>query len=73
MDLSAAHLHLVLNHIPVQGTMLFAPLILLWGLVRHSRDVTQIGLGLTVLLAVTASHPPDGRAGRGATRKAALV
>ena len=54
MDLSAAHLHLVLNHIPVQGTMLFAPLILLWGLVRHSRDVTQIGLALTVLLAVTA-------------------
>jgi hypothetical protein len=54
MDLSAAHLHLLLNHIPVLGTMLFAPLLLLWGLVRHSRDVTQIGLLLTVLLAVTA-------------------
>lgn len=35
MDLSAAHLHLVLNHIPVLGTMLFAPLVLLWGLLRH--------------------------------------
>ncbi|HEX3233975.1 MAG TPA: hypothetical protein VHR41_07240 [Gemmatimonadales bacterium] len=54
MDLSAAHLHLVLNHIPVLGTMLFAPLVLLWGLVRGSRDGTQIGLLLTVLLAVTA-------------------
>jgi hypothetical protein len=54
MDLSAAHLHLVLNHIPVLGTMLFAPLVLLWGLIRHSRDVTRIGLLLTVLLAVTA-------------------
>ena len=54
MDLSAAHLHLVLNHIPVLGTLLFAPLILLWGLVRQSRDVTQIGLLLTVLLALTA-------------------
>lgn len=54
MDLSAAHLHLVLNHIPVLGTMLFAPLVLLWGLVRQSRDVSQIGLLLTVLLAVTA-------------------
>jgi hypothetical protein len=54
MDLSAAHLHLVLNHIPVLGTMFFAPLLLLWGLLRQSRDVTQIGLLLTVLLAVTA-------------------
>jgi hypothetical protein len=34
--------------------MLFAPLLLLWGLLRQSRDVTQIGLLLTVLLAVTA-------------------
>ena len=54
MDLSAAHLHLVLNHIPVLGTMLFAPLVLLWGIVRRSRDATQVGLLLTVLLAVTA-------------------
>jgi len=54
MDVSAAHLHLVLNHIPVLGTMLFAPLVLLWGLLRQSRDVTQIALLLTVLLAVTA-------------------
>ena len=53
MDLSPAHLHLVLNHIPVLGTMLFAPLVLVWGLLRRSRDVTQIGLVLAVLLAVT--------------------
>jgi hypothetical protein len=53
MDLSPAHLHLVLNHIPVLGTMLFAPLVLVWGLLRRSRDVTQIGLLLAVLLAVT--------------------
>jgi len=54
MDVSAAHLHLVLNHIPVLGTLLFAPLVLLWGLLRQSRDVTQIALLLTVLLAATA-------------------
>jgi hypothetical protein len=54
MDLTATHLHLVLNHIPVLGTMLFAPLVLLWGLLRQSRDVVQIGLLLTVLLAMTA-------------------
>ena len=53
MDLSPAHLHLVLNHIPVLGTMLFAPFVLVWGLLRRSRDVTQIGLLLAVLLAVT--------------------
>ena len=53
MDLSPAHLHLVLNHIPVLGTMLFAPLVLVWGLLRRSRDVTQIGLLLAVLLAIT--------------------
>ena len=52
MDFSPAHLHLVLNHIPVLGTMIFAPLVLLWGLLRRSRDVTQIGLLLTVLLAL---------------------
>lgn len=54
MDLSPAHLHLVLNHIPVLGTMIFAPLIILWGLVRRSRDVIHVGLLLTVVLALTA-------------------
>ncbi len=54
MNLSPAHLHLVLNHIPVLGTLIFAPLILLWGLLRRSRDVTQVGLLLAVLLALTA-------------------
>lgn len=54
MDLSPAHLHLVLNHIPVLGTMLFAPLLVVWGLVRRSREVTHVGLLLTVVLALTA-------------------
>jgi hypothetical protein len=53
MRLSPAHLHLILNHIPILGTMVFAPLILAWGLVRRSRDIVQAGLLLTVLLAVT--------------------
>ena len=54
MDLSPAHLHLILNHIPVLGTMLFAPLVLLWGLARGSREVTQVGFLLAVLLAIAA-------------------
>ncbi|HEY8258755.1 MAG TPA: hypothetical protein VIG08_13945 [Gemmatimonadales bacterium] len=45
---------MVLNHIPVLGTLLFAPLVLFWGLLRRSRDVTHVGLLLAVLLAVTA-------------------
>jgi hypothetical protein len=54
MDLSPVHLHLMLNHIPVLGTLLFAPLVLFWGLLRRSREVTRVGLVLAVLLAVTA-------------------
>jgi hypothetical protein len=54
MDLSSVHLHLVLNHIPVLGTLLFAPLVLLWGLLRRSREVTHVGLVLAVLVAITA-------------------
>ncbi|MEO8223869.1 MAG: hypothetical protein ABI661_03620 [Gammaproteobacteria bacterium] len=54
MDLSPAHLHLILNHIPVLGTMLFAPVVLLWGLARRSREVTQVGFLLAVLLAIAA-------------------
>jgi predicted Co/Zn/Cd cation transporter (cation efflux family) len=53
MNLNPAHLHLILNHIPILGTMIFAPLVLVWGLVRHSRDVTQTGLFLAINLAVT--------------------
>jgi hypothetical protein len=32
MNASPAHLDLLLNHIPILGTLLFAPLVLLWGL-----------------------------------------
>jgi hypothetical protein len=54
MNLSPSHLHLILNHIPILGTMIFAPLILVWGLLRHSRDVVQAGLLLAIILALTS-------------------
>jgi hypothetical protein len=54
MNLNPAHIHLILNHIPILGTMIFAPLVLIWGLLRHSRDITQTGLLLAVILALTA-------------------
>ena len=53
MNLNPAHIHLILNHIPILGTMIFAPLVLIWGLARHSRDITQTGLLLAVILALT--------------------
>lgn len=53
--MSAAHLHLMLNHLPVMGTPIVLAL-LLWGLVRRSRDVQRAALGAAVLLAVV-SYP----------------
>lgn len=51
MDLSATHLHLMLNHVPVLGTI-FAFLLLLWAMLRRSRELTSLGLLLTVILAI---------------------
>ena len=51
MSLDAAHVHLMLNHLPVVG----APLLLLLlgiGLLRGSRELVSVALGLTALLAV---------------------
>ena len=51
MDLSATHLHLMFNHIPVIGTG-FVAIVLGWGLFRHSREITSLGLALLVILAL---------------------
>lgn len=51
MNLSATHLHLMLNHVPVLGTV-FVLIVLLWGLIRHSREITSLGLLFTVILAL---------------------
>lgn len=48
---SATHLHLMLNHVPVLGTI-FVFILLAWGLVRRSREITSLGLLFTVLLAL---------------------
>jgi hypothetical protein len=57
MDLSPLHLHLMLNHLPIYGTV-FAGIVLGWGLVRRSREGVRFGLWLTVLLAL-ATIPVD--------------
>lgn len=51
MDLSPLHLHLMLNHVPVLGTIAVA-LVLGIGLRRRSRELVRLGLGLTVLVSL---------------------
>lgn len=51
--MSEAQIHLLLNHIPVMGS-LFATAILIWGLVRKQQDVIQTALYLFIISAVFA-------------------
>ena len=51
--MNAAHLHLVLNHIPVLGTV-FGLGLLAFGLLRRSEDVERVALGLLVVTALFA-------------------
>lgn len=50
-----AHVHLMINHVPVIGS-LAVTLLLLWGLARKSRDVIRAGL-LALVLVALASLP----------------
>lgn len=51
--MSATHLHLLLNHIPIIGTF-FAVALLAIGLVRRSPEVTRLGLLTFVIVALVA-------------------
>lgn len=51
--MSAAHLHLALNHVPVLGT-LFAAAILAYGILRHQDAVVRVALGLLVVSGLGA-------------------
>jgi hypothetical protein len=53
MDLSQAHLHLMINHIPVIGSGVVL-LFMIAGLLRKSRDLTLTAMMLGVLVAVSA-------------------
>jgi hypothetical protein len=52
MDLSPIHVHLMLNHLPLFGTIA-AALLLAWGLIRRSAEVTRLGLLAAVLVALS--------------------
>jgi uncharacterized membrane protein len=51
--MNAAHLHLVVNHLPIAG-MFFGSLVLLSSLFTRKKEVAMTGLGLVVLAAVLA-------------------
>jgi hypothetical protein len=51
--MNAAHLHLILNHVPVVLAA-FTPLFLAWVLVRGSNESRRLGMGVAVLLGLTA-------------------
>lgn len=50
--MNAAHIHLLLNHVPVLGAV-FGLLVLGYGYARGSRDVMKAGLGLLVIVGIT--------------------
>jgi len=50
-----AHLHLLLNHLPIIGVPFVAAL-LAWGLLRRSRDLIRAALGAAVIVAAL-SYP----------------
>lgn len=49
--MSSAHLHLMLNHFPVVGTILIL-LVIGYGIFRKNKEVIKVGLILTVVIAV---------------------
>ncbi|MGB7213086.1 MAG: hypothetical protein WBC97_10735 [Gemmatimonadales bacterium] len=51
MNWSPAHLHLLVNHLPILGAP-FVLLVLAWGAFTRSRDVTRLALWLMVPLAL---------------------
>jgi uncharacterized membrane protein len=51
--MNSAHLHLILNHLPVLGTV-FGLAILAFGLWKRSEDNKQLALGLLVITALLA-------------------
>ena len=49
--MSVVHLHLLLNHIPILGT-LFGLLLLLYGLVRKSDEIKKASFGSFIIIAI---------------------
>ncbi|MCW9705713.1 hypothetical protein [Fodinibius salsisoli] len=61
MDINAAHLHLMVNHVPILATF-FSMAILAWGMVVHQQAIKKVALvgfilaGLTAVIAVQSGE-----------------
>lgn len=53
VPMNGAQWHLVLNHLPVTGT-LFSLLLLSWALIRRSPELLKTALATAVLVGLTA-------------------
>ena len=51
--MNPAHLHLMLNHIPVLGTA-FGMALLGWAVLRRSEELSRVSLGVLVIVALFA-------------------
>ncbi len=51
--MNGAQLHLMLNHLPVMGS-LFTLGLLMWGLLRKNHEIQKVAMGAMVLVAITA-------------------
>jgi uncharacterized membrane protein len=51
--MNAAHLHLILNHVPVLGTA-FGLTLLAWALMRRSEELEKVSFGVLVIVALLA-------------------
>jgi hypothetical protein len=53
MIMNDAHLHLLVNHVPIIGGA-FASLVLAWGILRHNKDVMGVALVAFILLGAAS-------------------
>jgi len=64
MELNAAHIHLMVNHIPVLATLFSIPL-LIWGMLTKQQAIKKVALvgfilaGLTVIVAVQSGESAE--------------
>ena len=49
-----AHVHLLINHIPVLGTV-FGALLLVFGIAKKNEEIKRVSLGIFVIIAVAAA------------------
>ena len=64
MDFNAAHIHLMVNHLPILATLFSIP-ILVWGIIANQQAIKKVALvgfivaGLTAIVAVQSGESAE--------------